>query len=162
MNYTMSDRELSEVDELVEIESRTNSDGTVNVTIEGWEKVSSSRVEVRFQLIDTVKSEKMEWPSAGESFDNNKFKRLITSCGLDMRNADLLEGSDATAVKNGTSWELVVPDNTSIRERILKPLHNLLSSGWKWFTSLPLNDIIITVFWIACVVYLMEFVITAI
>lgn len=147
----MNDSELSEVDELVEMESRTNSDGSVEVTIEEWDKISSSRVKVSFELIDTVKSEKMAWPEAGESFEDNKFRRLVESCGLDMRNADLLEGSDARAVKNGASWELVVPSNESVLDRN----YERLTDDVNWLRSVDWKSLVITTFWIASVLMIM-------
>lgn len=159
----MSETELSEIDELVEIESRTNGDGSVDVTIENWEKKSSTRVKVDFELIDTVRSETMAWPEAGEGFERNKFYRLVKSCGLEMRNADLLEGEDARAKKvKPNKWELVVPMDESVHQRVQRVAREYLASGWEAFKKLPFKDATITLFWMGAVVFLMTFIMKAV
>jgi len=112
----MSD--LSPVDELVEMEARTNSNGLVDVTIEGWSKhENTGRVTVRFQLIDDIHSEKMDWPEPGENFHDYKFWKLLNSCNLEMRNAELLEGNEVYATKRGDEWELV-PEVSRIEQTL--------------------------------------------
>jgi len=99
--------ELSPVDELAEMEERTNKNGLVDVTIKDWNKYADDRVKVEFQVIDTIHSEIMPWPEPGADFDDYKFSRLVDSCGLEMRNAELLSGSEAHAIKRNGNWKLV-------------------------------------------------------
>lgn len=139
----MSESEISPVDELAEMDDRTNSDGTVNVTIEEWEKQSDKSVRVKFELIDSVESETMTWPKPGEGMEDTKFYQLVESCGLSIRNAELLEGSEARARRVNGRWELCVPDNRTIAEQASEKISYISDkiSGTDWVR------VFITVFW---------------
>lgn len=139
----MSGTELSEIDELVEIEDRTNSDGSVTVTIETWEKTDNDQsVKVTFELIDTTEYELMDWPRPGDGLEEYKFYRLVRSCGLEMRNADLLEGETATA-RGNNDWYLDVPEQTNLSDQIMDTLPSV-----QYMKTIKWRSWIITIFWI--------------
>jgi hypothetical protein len=147
----MSDRELSDIDELVEIDDRTNPDGTVDVTIEGWERVSSSYVKVEFGLVTDTTKEKMKWPQFGDDMEDYKFYRIVKESGLNMRNADLLEGSDARARRSSSgSWLLVAPEYLTTVEKV----HSMLSKARSEIKLFPLKETIVTLVWLFSVLAL--------
>lgn len=144
----MATSELSELDELAEIEKRTNSDGTVDVTIESWSRVSdrycNPMVEVEFSVIDNTETELMEWPTPGEDLQDNKFYQLIRQEGYELHNADLIEGTSVKA-SHEDSWSIVIEQSDPIQTRVMESV-----------TSIPWVDLFFStsfVFMILTIIY---------
>lgn len=145
----MGESELSDIDELVEMESRTNGDGSVNVTIESWER-NGGYVDVEFELIDSTTKETMQWPEAGGDLEGHKFYRLVKQADLSMRNADLLEGETARARKGDSGWELIVSGTSPKFNAIMLLFGGVLNC----LKAVPWRHLIITAFWIVSVLAL--------
>lgn len=155
----MSEQELTDIDRLVETEDRTNPDGTVNVTIEDWER-SGDDVIVEFELIDSTHTERMPWPEPGGDLTRNKFYRLVQGAGLEMRNADLLSGGAARAQHvntNSYDWKLVATEEKSMSELTAEQAREF----WSQVRSIPWKDTIITGFWMVSVLGILILAFTA-
>lgn len=122
------DRDLSTIDRLAEIEEKTNSDGTITVTVEEWEEVNGgSSIVVHFVTPSgDIESDRMNFPSPGDQLTDSKFYQVLQSAGLEMRNADLLEGCEVRArVDDRNRWSLdpKVPLRARLSDANVDPLN---------------------------------------
>lgn len=107
----MNQTETTAQEELFHIQESTNDDGTVDVEITDWQKLSNGRMTVEFQLptVET-QTERMDWPA--KDTDDYKFVRLVRHCGYDLASADQIIGETVKA----DDGELVAPVKKSPKD----------------------------------------------
>lgn len=153
----MSERELSTIDKLVETEEKTNGDGSISVTLDGWEEAENDNISVYFITPTGDRmSEQMTFPQPGGDLSEYKFYRLVKQAGLTMRNADLLEGEEVRARRasgNGNSsdsWWLEVPESTTTTDKTIDRATQVA----EFVKDVNWRRNIITVFWMVAVLSL--------
>jgi len=121
---TVNTQEIDAEEELYHLQESTNEDGTVDVEIEGWEKIEgthSEKVAVEYVLPSIEREvESMDWPE--KATDDYKFVRLVRHCGYSLAGADQIEGS--TVRLDGD--ELVIPEKKSVKEKSFEFFQDIL------------------------------------
>ena len=128
--------ELSSVDKLVQIDESTTDSGLVRVEITEWEEDGDHVIVTFATPTGDLKTERMLFPEPGDSLEQNKFYRIIQSCDLSMRNADMLVGETVLASKKNDQWTIEVQQEIPVIERMLQSIATINFPSLKWIISI--------------------------